>query len=79
MTPDQARGLVNIATVDKADRRHGGRLSLAGSSHPASPQPSARLSPGSEVLIFIHLYKTGGTTLNRIIEWEYKMLEDLQR
>jgi len=25
------------------------------------------------VLIFVHLYKTGGTTLNRIIEWEYKL------
>jgi Galactose-3-O-sulfotransferase len=26
-----------------------------------------------KALIFIHLYKTGGTTLNRIIEWEYKL------
>ena len=76
MTPDQAPGLVSrvsIATVDSADRRNGGRLRLAGSSLRASPHPSPRLSPRSEVLIFVHLYKTGGTTLNRIIEWEYKL------
>ena len=73
MTPDQAHGLVNIATVDKADRRNGGRLSLAGSSHPAPSEPSTRPSPPFEVLIFVHLYKTGGTTLNRIIEWEYNL------
>lgn len=36
---------------------------------------SARLavSPGEEALVFIHLYKTAGTTLNRIIEWEYPL------
>jgi len=27
--------------------------------------------PSDRTLIFIHLYKTAGTTLNRIIEWEY--------
>jgi Sulfotransferase domain len=34
---------------------------------------SRPLLPGNEALIFLHLYKTGGTTLNRIIEWEYKL------
>ncbi len=41
----------------------------------ASAQPSTprAFQPGAEALIFVHLYKTGGTTLNRIIEWEYKL------
>ena len=33
----------------------------------------AESSRSDAVLIFVHLYKTGGTTLNRIIEWEYKL------
>jgi hypothetical protein len=31
------------------------------------------IATSREPLIFIHLYKTGGTTLNRIIEWEYRL------
>jgi galactose-3-O-sulfotransferase len=35
-------------------------------------KPHNRMTPKSDdVLIFVHLPKCGGTTLNRIIEWEY--------
>jgi len=62
---------VRTATIDDGD----GRLPDVGSDKFASPQGSRRLTlaPGREALIFVHLYKTGGTTLNRIIEWEYKL------
>ncbi|MGD1029126.1 sulfotransferase domain-containing protein [Candidatus Binatus soli] len=78
MIPDQARSVassVGTATGESADRRNGGRLPGAGNHHFAHPQPSSRaeFSPSDAVLIFVHLYKTGGTTLNRIIEWEYKL------
>jgi len=78
MTPDQARSAVSsVGTVsgEGADRRNGDRLAGAGSHHFASSQRSRRaeFSPSDAVLIFVHLYKTGGTTLNRIIEWEYKL------
>jgi|GEM_PF-497343 len=78
MTPDQARSVVSsvgTATGESADRRNGDRLTEAGNHRFASSQPSNRsgLSPSDRALIFIHLYKTGGTTLNRIIEWEYKL------
>jgi hypothetical protein len=78
MTPEQARRVVSsagTATGEGAARRNGDRLAGAGNHHFASPQPlrRAKLSPSDAVLIFIHLYKTGGTTLNRIIEWEYKL------
>jgi galactose-3-O-sulfotransferase len=46
-----------------------------GNHQPAFGRPSSRLTLASsrEALIFVHLYKTGGTTLNRIIEWEYNL------
>jgi len=45
----------------------------------AARQPAASLVPqGSkteEAVIFLHLPKTAGTTLNRLIEWEYRLSE----
>jgi len=78
MTPDQARPLVSrvgSATIESDDRRNGGLLPGIQNYDFTSGQPSTRAAfpPNSEALIFIHLYKTGGTTLNRIIEWEYKL------
>jgi hypothetical protein len=42
----------------------------------AESHPSTETAPGhsDQVLIFLHLPKCGGTTLNRIIEWEYNPL-----
>lgn len=31
--------------------------------------------PGDEAVIFLHLPKTAGTTVNRLIEWEYSLAE----
>lgn len=31
--------------------------------------------PGDETVIFLHVPKTAGTTLNRLIEWEYPLLQ----
>lgn len=78
MTPDQAQSLasrVGAATRETDDLCNGGLLPGGGNLYVSSPQLSSRLafSPSSDALIFIHLYKTGGTTLNRIIEWEYKL------
>lgn len=63
------------ASADGNDRRSGSALPTTGSDRTASTPPQGRLTvaPMREALIFIHLYKTGGTTLNRIIEWEYKL------
>jgi Galactose-3-O-sulfotransferase len=77
MTLDQARSLVSgVGTVarESDDLRKCGLVG-AGNHRFATPRPSNRpaFSPDSDALIFIHLYKTGGTTLNRIIEWEYKL------
>ena len=76
MTPHQARGLASSvgAALDNSDSRRNG--ASGAERHPfTSSQLSSRSahSPSSDALIFIHLYKTGGTTLNRIIEWEYKL------
>jgi hypothetical protein len=52
-----------------------------GSSAPneAMPQPgngsSPRVGDSHESVIFLHLPKTAGTTLNRLIEWEYPLTE----
>ena len=79
MTPNQARGVatsVGTAVEDSDGHRNGGHHHPgAGKYQFASSQPTSRsaLSPSRDALIFIHLYKTGGTTLNRIIEWEYKL------
>ena len=35
----------------------------------------ARERPREEAVIFLHLPKTAGTTLNRLIEWEYRLSE----
>jgi len=40
----------------------------------AQPSAGTHTRPSDEVLIFVHLPKCGGTTLNRIIEWEYNPL-----
>jgi Galactose-3-O-sulfotransferase len=56
------------------------------SAHPtSSTQNKAALQPGNssspaacdteESVIFLHLPKTAGTTLNRLIEWEYPLTE----
>lgn len=43
-------------------------------THESAEAPTrSGLSPSDRALIFIHLYKNGGTTLHRIIEWEYKL------
>ena len=45
----------------------------------AARQPAASLVPQGgkteEAVIFLHLPKTAGTTLNRLIEWEYRLSE----
>src|SRR6478752_9888303 len=45
----------------------------------AARQPAASLVPQGgkteEAVIFLHLPKTAGTTLNRLIEWEYPVFE----
>lgn len=57
----------------------------APSTNPAKGEPSGQSVsgpnyPGSEAaaeeaVIFLHLPKTAGTTLNRLIEWEYRLSE----
>jgi len=37
--------------------------------------PNGADSTGKEAVIFLHLPKTAGTTLNRLIEWEYRISE----
>jgi hypothetical protein len=37
------------------------------------PNLGRRARPASEAVIFLHLPKTAGTTLNRLIEWEYPL------
>ncbi|CAN5516805.1 sulfotransferase family 2 domain-containing protein [soil metagenome] len=40
--------------------------------------PTSATSPGrdpAEAIIFLHLPKTAGTTVNRLIEWEYRLSE----
>src|SRR5271163_2125908 len=76
MTPDRAYSLASAGAAPRANE-DGGRDEFLGRSRngylaPSQPTSRAASSPGSDTLIFIHLYKTGGTTLNRIIEWEYK-------
>ena len=76
MTPDRAYSLASGGAAPRANE-DGGRDEFLGRSRngylaPSQPTSRAASSPGSDTLIFIHLYKTGGTTLNRIIEWEYK-------
>jgi Galactose-3-O-sulfotransferase len=45
----------------------------------AMPQPgngsSPRVGDSHESVIFLHLPKTAGTTVNRLIEWEYRLSE----
>lgn len=45
----------------------------------AARQPAASLMPRGgkteEAVIFLHLPKTAGTTVNRLIEWEYRLSE----
>ena len=45
----------------------------------AAPQPgngsSPRAGDSEESVIFLHLPKTAGTTVNRLIEWEYRLSE----
>src|SRR5271154_6800576 len=76
MTPDRAYSLASAGAAPRANE-DGGLDEFLGRSRngylaPSQPTSRAASSPGSDTLIFIHLYKTGGTTLNRIIEWEYK-------
>jgi len=78
MTPDQARNLptgVGAAIEQRDDPRNRGLIPPRAGHRGSSSRPSNRpvFSPEAGALIFIHLYKTGGTTLNRIIEWEYKL------
>lgn len=77
MTPDRAHSLASAGAAPRGNEdsrgdelaRPGPNGWFASSQHTSRPASS----PSSDALIFIHLYKTGGTTLNRIIEWEYKM------
>lgn len=53
---------------------------LADSMKTAGPSPAAKSSARpatetTEAVIFLHLPKTAGTTLNRLIEWEYSLSE----
>ncbi len=77
MTPDRAYSLANAGAAPRAneDYRRDELVSRGRNGYFASSQHRNRpeSSPSNDTLIFIHLYKTGGTTLNRIIEWEYKM------
>jgi len=78
MTPEQARSLASgagTATEVSDDRRNGAPAPADRAYQFSASQSSSRLalSPAGGALIFVHLYKTGGTTLNRIIEWEYKL------
>src|SRR4051795_5479521 len=41
----------------------------------AGAETSASRAVGEEAVIFLHLPKTAGTTLNRLIEWEYPVFE----
>ena len=77
MTPDRAYSLASAGAAPRAneDCRHDELVGRGRNGYFAPLQPTSRpaSSPSNDTLIFIHLYKTGGTTLNRIIEWEYKM------
>ena len=42
---------------------------------PASSACSPRPGTPEEAIIFLHLPKTAGTTVNRLIEWEYGLTE----
>jgi hypothetical protein len=52
------------------------RIEKATRQSPDSNEALAKSSSGiREAVIFLHLPKTAGTTLNRLIEWEYKLTE----
>src|SRR5271156_140216 len=77
MTPARAYSLASAGAAPRANE-DGRRDELVGRRRngyftPSQPTSRPAPSPSNDTLIFIHLYKTGGTTLNRIIEWEYKM------
>ncbi len=42
-------------------------------AQPTPASSSGRGRPGDEAVIFLHLPKTAGTTVNRLIEWEYPL------
>ncbi len=44
-------------------------------SHVAESDPTSRNGDSKEAVIFLHLPKTAGTTVNRLIEWEYPLKE----
>ena len=44
-------------------------------AQPASSACSPRPDTPEEAIIFLHLPKTAGTTVNRLIEWEYRLTE----
>src|SRR5450432_99116 len=49
---------------------------VAGAKSPLPKDAGVRESGGAdEAVIFLHIPKTAGTTLNRLIEWEYKLSE----
>jgi hypothetical protein len=77
MTPDRAFSLASAGAAPRVneDGRDDELVGRGPNGYFAPSQPRSRpeSSPSSDALIFIHLYKTGGTTLNRIIEWEYKI------
>lgn len=45
------------------------------SSHSVSQRADSTRSVADEAVIFLHIPKTAGTTLNRLIEWEYPLLQ----
>jgi len=49
--------------------------SLTGESVTRSGDLTAGAGKACEAIIFLHLPKTAGTTLNRLIEWEYRLSE----
>ena len=45
------------------------------STPPSEMEADSRRSGTNEAVIFLHLPKTAGTTVNRLIEWEYRLSE----
>src|SRR5438477_7017615 len=42
---------------------------------PANYHPMTEATTADEAVIFLHVPKTAGTTLNRLIEWEYPLFQ----
>src|SRR6266568_9196610 len=54
------------------------RVGVGATPHKPPPSKSPAMTQAdcaSEALIFLHVPKSAGTTLNRLIEWEYPLFE----